>query len=503
MQMILSDRQVSLFRLACVVILSGAAVCYAIFTIHWPWMWDTQIMHYVVFLLQHGKVAYRDIYDINMPGCYLIERWAIDIFGGGDLGWRFYEFTLLGSMTLAAAVIAWPYDWIAGLFAGVTFAIFHGVDGGAMATERDEVVTVLLLIGYAFLFLGVRKSRPLWMLPFGLFLGMAMIIKPTVAPFALVLLVFAYFVLRQHGQPFLSYFLSGLAGFAVILAILLSFLLPNSLGPFLFTLRQIIPYYSSQAHPTWGYMFENCLPAPFLFMVPAAVLLAILNRGRANWEIWAIRVGFVLGALSYFAQHKGYTYHRYLLMEFALLWFAIECAIAIKARGWRRDLGVLCLAVAVFVVLPPKVNRLRHERHNSNPLADQLQADLQRLGGSSLQYRVQCFDEVTGCYSALFRLGLMPPTGFTGDLQFFGPDDGHIVPYYRKMFWDDIHANPPKVIVLSSEWFGTTYSFDKLNAWPEFRDYLNSNYTMDASHSFGSFDGNVLAYRIYVLKATP
>ena len=500
MRMILSDRQVSFFRLICIAILFSAAGCYAIFTIHWPWMWDEQLIHYVVFLMQHGKVAYRDIFDLNLPGCYLMERWAIDIFGGGDLGWRFYEFTLLGVMTLAACVIALPYDWMAGLVAGVLFAIFHGVDGGAMATERDEVVAVLLLVGYAFQFLAVRRSRAILMLPFGLSVGMAMLIKPTAALFPLALLLFAYFALKHRAQPPAAYLLFSAAGLGIMFAILLSFLLPNSLGPFLFLERNVIPYYSNFAPATWGYLLRNSLPVPFLFFLPAAVLLALANRGRANWEIWAIRTGVALGAFSYFVQRKGYTYHRYSFMAFALLWFSLECAIAIKARGWLRNLGVLGIAVAVLVVLPPKVNRLRHERHNANPFADQLQADLQRLGGNSLQNRVQCLDMVTGCYSALYRLGLMQSTGFMWDLQFFGPDDGNIVPYYRRIFWNDIHNNPPQVIVLSSEWFRETYSFDKLNAWPQFRDYLNSAYTLDVSRSFGSFDGNVLAYRIYVLK---
>ena len=113
---------------------------------------------------------------------------------------------------------------------------------------------------------------------------------------------------------------------------------------------------------------------------------------------------------------------------------------------------------------------------------------------------MQCLDNVTGCYSALYRLGLVQSTGFMFDTPLFGPDDGNAVPYYRHIFWDDIHNNPPQVIVLSSEWFAEKYSFDKLNAWPQFRDYLNSAYTLDVSRSFGSFDGNVLAYRIYVLK---
>ena len=500
MQMILSDRQVSFIRLVCIAILLGSAGCYVLFTIHWPWMWDTQVFHYAVFLMKHGKIAYKDIYDINMPGCYLMERWAIDIFGGGDLGWRFYEFTLLGSMTLAACVIALPYDWLAGLLTGVLFAIFHGTDGAAMATERDEVITVLILVGYAFQFLSIRKRRPILMLPFGLSLGMAMLIKPTAAAFAVVLLVFAYFALRQRTQSPSSYLLWSIAGFGAIFIVLLSFMLPDSLGPFLFLQRKAIPYYESLAPASWGYLLKHSLPGPFLLFVPAALLLAAANRHRADWEIWAIRSGVALGALSYFIQRKGYTYHRYSFMAFALLWFAIECAIAIRSKSWLRNFGVLGIGIAVLLVLPSRVNRLRHERHNSNPLADQLQADLRRLGGSSLQNRVQCLDMVTGCYSSLYRLGLVPSTGFMGDTTFFGPDDGDSVPYFRKIFWDEIHQNPPEVIVLSSERFGIKYSYDKLNAWPQFRDYLNSAYRLDTSRTFGSFGGDVLAYRIYVLK---
>jgi hypothetical protein len=200
-------------------------------------------------------------------------------------------------------------------------------------------------------------------------------------------------------------------------------------------------------------------------------------------------------------QGKGYTYHRYSLLAFGLLWAGMEFGLAMKAAGMRKMTGAVALGAAVALILPPNVNALRHSQDASNPLADQLQVDLRSLGGNSLQNRVQCLDLVTGCYSALYRLGLVQSTGWMGDLQFFGPDDGAVVPYYRQIFWNQIHKNPPKVIILSSEWFGAKlYSFEKLDAWPEFRDYLNSAYTLDATRTFGSFDGNVLAYRVYVLK---
>lgn len=168
MQTTLSDRQVTYFRILCIAVLLTGAVCYVVFTLHWQWMWDTQVMHYIVLLLNHGMAPYKDIYDINMPGAYLTERRAMDIFGGGDVGWRLYEFSLLGAMTLAMIVIALPCDWLAGLFAGVLYSLQIGTLGPLQAAERDEVMAVLIFIGYAFLLVAVRKARPVLMLRSGL-----------------------------------------------------------------------------------------------------------------------------------------------------------------------------------------------------------------------------------------------------------------------------------------------------------------------------------------------
>ena len=500
MQTTLSDRQVYYFRVLCIVTLLAGAACYVVFTLHWQWMWDTQVMHYVSFLIDHGKVPYKDIYDINMPGAYLTERWAIDIFGGGDLGWRLYEFTLLGSMTLAMIVIAMPYDWLAGLFAGVLFSLHYGTLGPFQAAQRDEVMTVLLFIGYAFLFTAVRRSWPALMLPFGLAVGIAILIKPTVLPFAIALLLFPFFVLRRRGKSPVSYILFALAGFAVALAILLDFLLPqHAFGPFFFILHKLVPYYSSLAHPSLWVLIRRSLPQAFLIYAPIAVVLAIANPHRANWEMWAIRVGFLFGAISYFVQHKGYDYHRIAYVCFGLLWIGLEFTGALKDHGWRRNLGVAGMVFALLIV-PFHVRKIR-QIHDTNPAAFVLEQDLIRLGGDKLQGKVQCLDMVGGCFSALYRLGLVQTTGFTGDPLFFGTDDGDVVPYYRKIFWDDIHRDTPEVIILSNEWYqSSTYSFDKLNTWPEFRDYLNSAYTLDATQGVFNLYGYPMVFRIYVRR---
>jgi len=275
----------------------------------------------------------------------------------------------------------------------------------------------------------------------------------------------------------------------------------DSLRAFLTLQSRSLPYYSSIGHATWKYLRQHSLPFSCAVVCASALVAAFWNPAIREWEIWGVRAAVLLGALTYFAQRKGYTYHRYPLLVFVLLWAGMEFCRAMRGKGLRRLYGAVCLGAAVLFILPPGVNGLRHARHDSNPFADQLQTDLIRLGGNDLQGRVQCLDLVTGCYSALYRLGLMQSTGWMGDLELFGPDDHNVVPHARQIFWDQIQRDPPKVIVLSSEWFGAKqYSFDKLNAWPQFRDYLNATYMLEVTRTFGSFDDNELAYRIYVRR---
>jgi hypothetical protein len=507
MQLTLSDRQVHLFRLLCIATLFAGAASYVVFTLHWQWMWDTSVMHYIVLLLDHGKVPYKDIYDINMPGAYLTERWATHLFGPGDLGWRLYEFTLLGSMTAAMVVLALPYDWVAGLFAGVLFSLLYGSLGPFQAAQRDEVMTALIFVGYAFLFVAVRKSLPVLMLPFGLALGIAILIKPTVLPFAVALLLFPFFVLRARGRSPWPTVLLGIAGFALALALLLAFLLPqHALGPFLFILHKLVPYYSSLAHPTWAVLIRRSLPKTVVVYALIAAVLGFTNPHRATWELWAIRLGFFFGAISYFVQRKGYDYHRISYLCFGLLWVGLEFTVAMKDRGWRRNLGVAGMAFAVILMVPFNALKVRRMQ-DTNPAAQVLEDDLRRLsaasprGLQSLQGKVQCLDLVGGCLSALYRLDLVQSTGFTGDLQFFGPDDGNVVPYYRTIFWNDIHRDPPQVIILSNEWYQqSSYSFGKLDTWPQFRDYLNTAYRLDTTQGPFNLYGYPMVYRIYTLR---
>jgi hypothetical protein len=65
----------------------SAAVCawLAWRSLGWPLIHDASIMLYIAWLIGEGAVPYRDAFDMNPPGVYLIH-WAILSIGGRRIG---------------------------------------------------------------------------------------------------------------------------------------------------------------------------------------------------------------------------------------------------------------------------------------------------------------------------------------------------------------------------------------------------------------------------------
>jgi hypothetical protein len=51
-----------------------------------------------------------------MPGIYLVNWTVMNTLGGGSMAWRIFDLGLMGVAAWAMIAIAWPYDWLAGVF---------------------------------------------------------------------------------------------------------------------------------------------------------------------------------------------------------------------------------------------------------------------------------------------------------------------------------------------------------------------------------------------------
>ena len=497
------QRYLLTLRLVFSLILCASVAFYVYKSIGWQVMHDTSIMHYVNFLIDRGLAPYRDIIDCNMPGSYFMEGWAMHVFGGGDLGWRFYDFFLLGILTASLIVISLPYDWFAGLFAGVFFLLIHGLEGPRNAGQREQLMITLIMIGYALLFTALRRQKPWFMLPFGLALGLAASLKPTAAALGLVLLLMMAVALRRKVIPIRSYLSYGVLGLLVALLINLGFLFRyHAFHSFVAISKRLLPFYATVGNQPPSFLMkdlllEDALPRKMIAMVAIAVIFTIVNRTRREWEkleLLALGIGVLFGIFSFVAQGKAFEHHAYAFKVFVFLWFGLECTKAMRTRGVLHVAGLAAIGFCVLAVVPKYTYRMASVAPlNEQP--DGLKSDLIRLGGSKLQNQVQCLDLVDNCLSTLYRLRLVSNTYFIGDYMFFGPVGSPPQPYYRNMLWNDLHKNPPKVIVLTNEWLCEPNSFKKIDQWPQLAEYLNSAYTLDVSRTFGES-----SYKIFLLK---
>lgn len=501
-----ADRAAAVLRFVFFSVLAAGVVFYVVRSLHWPLLVDSPIMHYVNFLMDHGFTPYRDITDNNMPGAYLTERWAMQVFGTTDLAWRVYDFFLLAALTIGAVVIAKPYGTAAGFYAGGMFTLLHASEGPNYAVEREQVMTMLLVAGIAFLFTALRRERAWVCLLYGAATGMACSIKPTVLLFPLAVLPMTGWLLRRNRRPMLRYLLWSFAGLLLALAVNLAFLVRyGAVADFWFVLSKITPAYVSLHRPGFHGLMYMLVPRNLLLLIPFGLLLVLLRR-RWSWERMVLLVGAVVGAISFFLQQKGFLHHRYLFVTFLLLLLGLEFFPALRERGWPRLLGAAGVLLTLLLSVPHYLHSLRDVSDHSE-LTASLESDLARLGVAPLERNIMCFDLVYGCLNSLYHLGIVENNGFTGDLLLFSPSSGPAVDYYREKFLASEARHPSAVYVVTNQWFGDVNTFGKLDTWPAFADDLRRNYTLAVERSFpheglppevGPGGGEPDGYRIYV-----
>jgi hypothetical protein len=484
-------------------------------TWHWPLVGDAPLMHYAVFLLEHGMAPYRGVADINMPGAWFVESAVMHLMGGGSLAWRIFDFLVSGGMTLAMVAIAWPYDRFAGFFAGALFMLLHLRDGLFELGQRDLVMALLLVIGYALLFHALRSVRPSGQLAatalFGFCVGFAATVKPTPVVLFPPLIALACLQLRRRGERWVPHLAAASAGFMLPLLLMLGYLWhEHAVEAFLGIIFRLIPAHADLHRRSFGYLvthsFADILPPLLLLWLP----VALFGRLRRNWEHLALLMGLLFGLASFYVQAKGYSYHRYPAEAFLLLMICLDLCVALREphpsrAGWVRPLAVAGLALAVTVVGIGSTRKALRYTWRDQEFNHMLQADLTQLGGPSLNHHVQCLDIAVGCLDTLYRMQLVQDTGFLYDCYALEPakSDGG----YRKRFWEAMQADPPEVFVETSHTCGRrprNYSYSDLNDWPRFADWIHAHYFIYASRIppdplyWAGEPGPPFGYRIYV-----
>jgi hypothetical protein len=449
-------------------------------TLHWPLVGDAALMHYGAFLLDHGFAPYRQIIDMNMPGCMLVDWTVIHALGPGALAWRIFDFALIGVAAAAMVSIAWPQDRFAGIFAAVFFFTLHVHDGVDQAGERDLVLAVLMLVACAGIFEAVRRSAWIGSAVFGVACGAGMLIKPTAAIWMAGMLVLANLALHRRGRAGAGHLLAACAGFLAPLAAAFLFLArEHAVHAFVATLTGLMVYHAGVDRFPLSFLVTHLLPGALWPIVFLWALLAFVNQRWRSWEGAALLFSVLVGIASFCAQGKAFPYHRYPEEVFLMLIMGIDASLALRCKGWPRIAGAALLLYATFVLMPSWMLRARHYDWRHDDFTQSLTSDLNTVDTPSLSHRVQCLDMTAGCLGALYNLRLVQTTGNLYDCYFFHQPQNAITLRMREEFLSELNQSPPQVIIESNQnCLGEPLAWPRADAWPEFSAWLSAHYSL-------------------------
>jgi len=472
-------------RISAIIALLCAAV-FCITSIHWPLLGDASLMHYVAFLIDRGKVPYRDIVDVNMPGTYAVEWMVVHLFGSGSLAWRLFDIALGLAATLEMMAICWPEDSLAGVLAGAAFFLTHGRDGMNELGQRDLLMTVLLLGATAFFCRALQKQRLLPIALASICAGIAVTIKPTAAIFWIAMLCYVVFSTTKSNVARLRIFLCGLSAFLIAPAIAIySLSRQHAFGAFWQIVTGLIPLHNHLLRQPSIYFLLHPLPSS---LVPVLLIwlatLVIRSREKRAWfssTETLLTIGFLCGLASFYLQRKALPYHRYPADGFFILLVCLGFSRVLQhlsSPTYLKAVGAAGLLFVSLVVAPQCLFKTFKLSSSPSDFSGLLQKDLTTLGGSSLNKDVQCVDFTSGCITTLYRMQLEQSTGFLYDCYMFQATDNPVVRQYRETFWDALSARRPDVLIVSNQDCGRPNSFDKINRWPELASLISSQYLL-------------------------
>jgi 4-amino-4-deoxy-L-arabinose transferase-like glycosyltransferase len=467
----------------------------------WPLIHDAPIMHYIAWLIAQGAAPYRDAFDMNLPGVYLIHWAVLSLAGPGDLAWRLFDLAWLA----ATCGVLFVYgrrlgDRGAAAAGALLFALYH-LSGGAWRVGQRDFLLCLFVLGGA---LGVARSledggalRPLvWA---GLALGAGMTVKPQAG-----LYWFACAAAAAWGAWREKRSVSRSAGVVLGAGLLVPALVFGWLGwrgglrAFLAVVTgYVLPLYSHVGRvPVWqafswyrhGWLLWSLLGALGLL-----AMFGSAPEGSGTRRALAL-LGVGYGWLHFSVQGKGWEYHLYPLALFlcALTPFAL-------ARSASRPVLSVALrrgaALVVFVAIGVTLGAKGVDALDAGWIAEKsrrvaaLSRDLAPLVPAGAT--VQVMDVTEGGLHVLLRLGARQPTRFLYDFHFFHDQADPRIGALQREFVAGLEAGRPAAIVVMRDTWNRP-GYDRLQEIPGLTPLLDRAYTLAAEG-----DG----YRIYAKRS--
>ncbi|MBE7466496.1 MAG: hypothetical protein HS116_23750 [Planctomycetes bacterium] len=457
----------------------------ALLSLQWEIFWDLMHFHRVAMLMnEHGRVLYRDFFDVNMFGTIFLHAALCRLVGYGDMAWRAVDLVWL----LALAAVTWkilvrfcPWSaWVSCL----AFSWLYLVQGESQTLQRDYMA-VLPLATAVLLALSPtwQAQRPvLQLLAIGMLVGVAATFKPQMG-IALPWLALVradsdtYFApgsswKERSLEAFKRWGLTG-AGFGLVLGLgVLALAIHGGIFAFWDTVRNYWPVYTQQmfdgairtATPAERqefffnalYSFKNLNGRQLLILPALLASVAYWDSSGANPNLRAtarlLRTCLVLYYLEVLIVGNFHPYSWipmvYFMIALCSLIFA-NLPIAVSSNMKRvLTWGTFgCLVWSLWYLPHSFVNQI-HGRPPITPwthrTAEMVAYLKPRLEPND---KIQALDWLGGTERVQTELQADNGTEFLTDVVFFHATSHPYVKLLQQRFLDQMAASPPRFVI--------------------------------------------------------
>ncbi len=492
------------------------ALALAITSLSWPMMHDTPVVLYLSYLIDHFHLApYRDFWDINLPGTYLVYALIGHLVGySNDMGLRVFDLAFLAALGAFTALWLKPLGWKVGWAAACLFALVY-LSGGPGVVLQREYLALLPLMAAVFIATRLPRLNDLARAGLvGLLFGLMATMKPHLALGFPVVAAFGTLYWRdrqaewiRRGPALLRLAAVAIVGLALPLAGMAAYMAASGVLPYYLDIA--LHYYPLYARVTGNLTILASPGARVQYLV-----INYLKLGR-QWE-WLIAAGpalmgvltsgaatalhrrqvsllaWLAAAYSIYPLFSGqfFSYH-WLPYVFCIVILAAVCATDLalalpRAARWAPA-GALALAVALFTSLYPGVGANLAAYYLGRPtvIDDQVSRadDMARQITARMQPGdvVQPLDWVDGgVLHALLIAKAKPATPYVADMLFYHDVSTPYIQRVRRDLLNRLSANPPR-FVLDFQYVTWIRGPDSASDFPELRLWLADHYRTAAA----------------------
>ena len=482
----------------------------------WRLQFDSAIMHYIAYLInEHGFAPYHDIFDINMPGSYLVHMAIGKLVGYSDKAFRIVDIIWLFTTLVVTWLVMKPAGRVAAWASCLLFGLIYIVGGAYMGFQRDflailPMTVALLLVTRRRLWPSVTLS---YVLLGGLF-GLAALIKPHMIIGLPALVIYS---LQGKGdsqpalKPIKAYLLGG---FFALIGLFLTLTIPflwlwkiGSLQSFWKILLSYFPLYAQMnlyhnfAHPL--YRLKQSLILYFEFGGAPILLLSSLFSTYYICKEPSLgifkRLSVLLLSLTLIYSIYASISGRFLPYHWIpYIYFACLCTgliLATPSVNQRLNYFSRLVPVAVFMIivvvtirpvetvfqLPTSIPQLlARQLPPPQPLKSGRVDEIASYLSTHLQPndRVHPLDWDGGAVHGMLIAKAVPATSYIYDLLFYHHISTPYIQGLRQDFLKELAEAMPTFIIDVHQKTRVS-GIDTTHEFPELENFISQNYRRD------------------------